>query len=114
MADHILSELRADGLTLTAVDGRLVVEPAVRITDEHRALIRAHKAGLLELLQRGGTPRAGECGTCGTCRHMSRPGLSEGYCGGDRPDLQPAYGLHHPLRRLPADHGVTCRRWGPQ
>lgn len=114
MAADILAELRADGLTLTADHGRLIVEPVGSITDQHRALIRAHKAELLELLQRGGTLYAGECGICGTCRHMSRPGLSDGYCGGNRPDLPPAYGLHHPLRRLPADHGVTCRRWGPQ
>lgn len=85
------------------------------MVDDQRQEVGRHvvePAELPELLQRGGTLRAGACGTCGTCRHMSWPGLAEGYCGGGRPDLPPAYGLHHPLRQLPADHGVTCRRWG--
>ncbi|MCC4114664.1 hypothetical protein LLG90_04780 [Aromatoleum toluclasticum] len=78
MAFDILSELLAAGLTLTAVDGRLIVDPAGRITDEHRALIRAHKAELLDLLT-----------------------TAESIEG-------------HPLRQLPADQGVTCRRWEAQ
>ena len=45
---------------------------------------------------------------CSTCRHRKRPGLSAGYCGGGRDDLPAAYGLHHPLRKLPADQGATC------
>jgi len=45
---------------------------------------------------------------CKTCRHMKRPGLSAGYCGGGRDDLPGAYGAHHPLRQLPADQGATC------
>lgn len=42
---------------------------------------------------------------CSTCRHRRRPGLSAGYCGGGRDDLPGAYGLHHPLRKLPDDQG---------
>ena len=45
---------------------------------------------------------------CKSCRHRRRPGLSAGYCGGGRDDLPPAYGLHHPLRKLPADQGASC------
>ena len=45
---------------------------------------------------------------CSTCRHRKRPGLSAGYCGGGRGDLAGAYGLHHPLRKLPADQGASC------
>lgn len=45
---------------------------------------------------------------CSTCRHRKRPGLSAGYCGGGRDDLPPAYGLHHPLRKLPDDQGASC------
>ena len=45
---------------------------------------------------------------CSTCRHRRRPGLSAGYCGGGRDDLPPAYGLHHPLHRLPDDQGASC------
>ena len=47
---------------------------------------------------------------CSTCRHRKRPGLSPGYCSG-RDDLPSAYGLHHPLRRLPADQGAACPLW---
>lgn len=47
---------------------------------------------------------------CRTCRHIARPGLSPGYCGG-RDDLPPAYTAGHPLRRLPADGGATCTTW---
>lgn len=45
---------------------------------------------------------------CSTCRHRRRPGLSAGYCGGERDDLPGAYGLHHPLRKLPDDQGASC------
>ena len=45
---------------------------------------------------------------CSTCRQRKRPGLSAGYCGGGRDDLPAAYGLHHPLRKLPDDQGAGC------
>lgn len=48
--------------------------------------------------------------SCKTCRHLKRPGLSAGYCGG-RDDLPPAYGPLHPLRRLPDDGGASCTTW---
>lgn len=48
---------------------------------------------------------------CRTCAHCRRPGLSDGYCGGVRPDLPPAYGPGHPLRRLPTDRGADCDAW---
>ncbi len=52
--------------------------------------------------------------SCRGCRHFRRPGLSGGYCGGDRPDLSPAYGPGHSLRRLPIDGGASCLNWeGP-
>ena len=50
---------------------------------------------------------------CSTCRHRKRPGLSAGYCGGGRDDLPGAYGLHHPLRKLPADEGESCASYLP-
>jgi hypothetical protein len=49
---------------------------------------------------------------CSMCRYRRRPGLSPGYCSG-RDDLPPAYGLHHPLRKLPADLGATCASYRP-
>ena len=46
--------------------------------------------------------------SCTSCRHCRRPGLSASYCSGGRDDLPSAYGLHHPLRKLPDDRGATC------
>ncbi|MDD3328790.1 MAG: hypothetical protein PHW25_17035 [Zoogloea sp.] len=48
--------------------------------------------------------------SCRTCRHLKRPGLSDGHCGG-RDDLPHAYTAGHPLRRLPDDGGVSCNTW---
>lgn len=48
--------------------------------------------------------------SCKSCAHLGRPGLSDGHCGG-REDLPPAYGPGHPLRRCPADGGVSCHAW---
>lgn len=50
---------------------------------------------------------------CSMCRHRRRPGLSAGYCGGGRDDLSGAYGLHHPLRKLPDDQGESCASYLP-
>lgn len=50
---------------------------------------------------------------CSTCRYRKRPGLSAGYCGGGRDDLPGAYGLHHPLRKLPDDQGEGCASYLP-
>ena len=50
---------------------------------------------------------------CKSCRHRRRPGLSAGYCGGGRDDLPGAYGLHHPLGKLPDDQGVACTSYRP-
>lgn len=49
---------------------------------------------------------------CNSCRHCATPGRSAGYCAG-REDLPPAYGINHPLRKLPADAGVSCQSWAP-
>lgn len=55
-------------------------------------------------------PVVGTAKACQCCQHYTRPGMSEGYCGG-RDDLPRAYGLNHPLRRLPADRGASCDQW---
>jgi hypothetical protein len=45
---------------------------------------------------------------CSACRHRKYPGLAEpGYCA-LRTDQPKAYGLHHPLHRLPEDGGAGC------
>ncbi len=45
------------------------------------------------------------------CRHLRRPGRSDGLCASGRDDLMPAYGDRHPLRRLPADGGEGCKQF---
>ena len=45
------------------------------------------------------------------CAYQRRPELPIGHCAGNRPDLPPAYTSGHPLRRLPADGGVSCPAW---
>lgn len=48
--------------------------------------------------------------TCNACPHHRKPGrVDVGYCAGDRPDLEPAYGPNHPLKKLPADGGKNCK-----
>lgn len=56
----------------------------------------------------GPAPRIASWASCTSCRHCKRPGRSSTYCSGGRDDLPGAYGLHHPLRKLPDDRGATC------
>ena len=55
-------------------------------------------------------PVVGTVTACQCCQHYTRPGKSDGYCGG-RDDLAPAYGVNHPLRRLPVNRGASCDDW---
>lgn len=48
---------------------------------------------------------------CTTCKHRAIVGIRAVYCGGGRDDLSKAYGINHPLRRLPLDLGLTCEKW---
>ncbi|MBL0354103.1 MAG: hypothetical protein IPP03_16150 [Dechloromonas sp.] len=48
--------------------------------------------------------------SCRACQHFARPGKSDGYCG-ERDDLPRAYGINHPLRKLPEDGGASCNQW---
>ena len=50
-ATEALYMLRQLGLTLTAAEGRLVVQPADHLDDEVRWLIRKHRDALIELIQ---------------------------------------------------------------
>ncbi|MBX3678548.1 MAG: hypothetical protein KF710_00040 [Rhodocyclaceae bacterium] len=68
----------------------------------HKPVVEVRKA-----LVRSEVRREFPARCCWACRHCKRPGLSAGYCGG-RDDLPPAYGLYHPLRKLPADQGTSC------
>ena len=55
-------------------------------------------------------PIVGTVKACRCCQYFARPGKSEGYCS-VRDDLPLAYGVNHPLRRLPADGGASCKQW---
>ena len=46
----ILETLKTNGITVTATADRLVVTPASRLTDSHRATLKAHKADILKAL----------------------------------------------------------------
>jgi hypothetical protein len=52
-AADVLIRLHESGLTALAESGNLIVRPKAALTDETRALIRAHKAELLTALAQG-------------------------------------------------------------
>ena len=49
-AAELLDTLRLDGFTVAARDGKVLVSPKTKLTPELAAVIREHKADLLELL----------------------------------------------------------------
>ena len=57
-ASSLLAELRAAGFTLAADGSRLRVAPADSLTDELRAAIREHRAGLVRILAAETAPAA--------------------------------------------------------
>lgn len=48
--------------------------------------------------------------TCWQCKHRKTI-MGESYCASERPDLKPAFGQNHPLKRLPQERGITCSFW---
>ena len=105
---------------------RLAMPTVAAWIDQHRAVFgeadtnAAIKAGIdgqptfwaRENGQEAGTPQpthknATAAHRCNLCRHYARPGQSSGYCSA-RNDLPRAYGINHPLRKLPADAGAPC------
>jgi hypothetical protein len=91
---------------LQSADAAMVAECVTDglYADDEVSLIRAMQAAdpmatctLIETMH-------ARIGRCYQCRHFSRPGLSDGYCGG-RLDLPHAYGFMH---FLPAGKGATC------
>lgn len=100
-APDVLHQLREYGLIVKLDDGRLIVTPADRLTDETRQLIRDNKPGIVAALA--------VVATCPTCKHSRKPGASRYCCA--RPELPPAYGDGHPLRQLPDDGGADCGQW---
>ena len=70
---------------------------------EERAAIREFDGGLT----RAEAERVAWCEVA--CRHYRRrPPDGLGYCAGGRDELPAVYGEGHPLRHLPADHGLNC------
>lgn len=49
---------------------------------------------------------------CTTCRHLTKPGRSDGNCA-ERLDLPFTYSPGHPLHDLPTDGGASCTEWSP-
>lgn len=99
-AAALLRDLADAGVHVEAADGSLVVVPASKLSDGHRASLRALKPELLALLS--GAPR-----TCTTCTHRLRAGT----CAvPEQSGLIPAgsgFGIFWP----PAAHAATCPAW---
>ncbi len=124
-ARDLLAELFSAGLTLSADEGRLVVRPASKLSEEMRAALRASKADLLALLttdQRpykltraeGDAAHADPWDDGAIARFQARAALigQRGFCEQDAEDL--AERLH--LRDVHADHRhmcLECRRYTP-
>ena len=96
-----------------AVFGEADVNAAIKAGVHGAGTFFAHEAGRevgIAAAQAAAQQRACRR-ACSACRHLARPGMAAGYCGAGRPDLLPAYGDHHPLRRLPADRGAGCHHF---
>lgn len=76
-----VARLRSAGLRLTAQGDTLLVEPRSALTDELRALIKAHKTEILEALAAEGVVGPGEV-LCRECSHFdARTGAKpDGWC----------------------------------
>ena len=106
---------------LAAYRDAVAAEPIRERTDTRTATVieRDELLALVEAVYAGDTDadRAealAAARNCSTCRHRKLPGRADpGYCGGGRDDLPGAYGLHHPLRKLPDDQGANCASYTP-
>lgn len=107
IAADVMQAATAEGVQLTlSVVGKLNVSGPALVVTRWLPVLQAHKSGILAVLA------VSASGGCNVCRHRRRPGLADpGYCSSGRPDLAPAYGRDHPLRRLPEDGGATCDRF---
>lgn len=111
---EILSGCSRDGVEL-----RLTNDGMIRYAGDEYAIkywlpiLAAHKSAVIDELSTDPFEADGSAvQQCRDCKHFASPGKSDGYCG-QRQDLPPAYGLNHPLRRLPADNGQSCDEWEP-
>lgn len=110
-AVNLLRDLTNQDFDLTIEDEHLIVSPASRLTDDLRALIRAHKSALIRLLSDPDDqdiPPDLEPVACWQCGHWS-------------PDrINPAGGLGRCAIRAPASRRIgslwprghiVCRDW---
>lgn len=110
----VIPALERAGWSAAELD-ELAAQAKADIASGDEALIAAWATWL----SRGRSDFAGRrCTSCSNlrlpgiaCAHARRPELPVGHCAGNRPDLAPAYTPGHPLRRLPADGGVSCPAW---
>lgn len=105
----IINQAIADGVGLAlSATGTIKATGKALVINRWLPLIREHKVDIISELQAAANDAA--VTACVECQHFARPGKSDGYCGG-RDDLPLAYGVNHPLRKLPADGGASCDQW---
>lgn len=105
----IITLASADGVTLALSATRSIKATGeARVVNRWLPIIREYKVEIISELWAAANDQADKA--CVECQHFARPGKSDGYCS-RRGDLPPAYGANHPLRRLPADGGASCKQW---
>ena len=114
MPSEIINGCQRDGIRLN-----LTNDGMIRYSGDEYSLkywlpiLAAHKTAVVDELSAEPFVLAIETGQrCQDCTHFASPGLSAGYCG-QRQDLHPAYGINHPLKRLPPDKGESCDEYIP-
>jgi hypothetical protein len=114
---EVIDQTAADGVVLALSGSNTITATGEsKRIDRWLTTIRGHKAAIIDVLSRFSRCSAApflkkdDSATCKTCEHLRTPGRSAGYCGG-RDDLPLAYGVNHPLRKLPLDGGATCDYW---
>lgn len=109
--NQIIDGCHRDGVSLSVTDdGQLRYSGGQYAIDYWLPLLREHKAAIVASLTEPAGPIVRGCLSC---RHRVRPGRSGGYCAA-RDDLLPAYGINHPLKKLPGDGGEFCSAWEPE
>ena len=114
---EIIERAAADGVVLALSDDNAITATGEQnCIDRWLPMIREQKAAIIDALLCFPARAADNLqkndgnATCTTCEHLRMPGKSAGYCG-DRDDLPLAYGINHPLRKLPEDGGASCDNW---
>lgn len=109
IASEIIDGCERDGISLSSTNDGMVRYSGPEYALKYwPPIVAENKAAILGVLEEDQSNDDQETAQrCQDCVHFSAPGLSDGYCG-QRDDLPPAYGINHPLRRLPDDCGANC------